>query len=246
MKKFLIVVQFDGRRYFGFQANQNKNTIQSQIELAIEKLFKQPAKINGCSRTDAGVSARQFLFTFCMDTKLPADRVAYKLNRFLPRDIQCQKSQLVSMDFDLRKHVVQKTYQYAIYFGEHIQPLFEPFAVYVGNKFNFQNMQTCANLLTGKHNYKSFCNISPEVVNYNRQISSITFTQQKNLVLIEISAKSFLYNMVRVIVGTLVECAKGTLSADDIKNLFALQDRSKNIAKTMSSKGLVLKSVTLN
>lgn len=120
MRKFLVKLQYNGKNYNGYQANANTKTIQAEVEKAIAKVFSQTITIEGCSRTDSGVSAKEYYFCFCIDTKLPADRVAYKINKYLPNDIQCQQSSEVNNDFVLRQNIISKTYKYSIYDGEHI------------------------------------------------------------------------------------------------------------------------------
>jgi tRNA pseudouridine38-40 synthase len=245
MRNFLVNVQFNGKNYKGFQINGTQNTVELQIETALFKLFGEKITICGCSRTDAGVSAKEYYFTFLSDTKLPADRVAFKLNRFLPNDIQCQKSSEVPQNFKLRENIKAKTYEYAIYDGEHAKPLLNRFSVFVCGNLNEQNMQKCANLLVGTHNFKSFCNQNAETQSYVRTIENIKIVRTENLIKIYVTGDGFLYNMVRIIAGTLVECGLGKLNEDDIKNLFKVQDRSKNPAKTMNAKGLTLFEVKL-
>lgn len=243
MRKFLVNVQFLGKNYAGFQINKGQNTIQEQIEMALKKLFFVDIKIDGCSRTDSGVSAKEFYFTFLVDTKLPADRVAFKLNRFLPNDIQCQNSQEVDLNFLVRDKIGSKTYEYSIYVGNHIQPIYNRFAVFCEGSLDIDKMKKCSKILLGKHNFKSFCNISPDTTTYDRELFDIQIAQNENLIKLYFTANGFLYNMVRILAGTLVECGKGKLNQEDIKNLFAIKDRGKNPAKTMSPKGLVLYKV---
>lgn len=243
MRKFLVNVQFLGKNYAGFQINEGQNTIQQQIQIALKKLFDCDIKIDGCSRTDSGVSAKEFFFTFSVDTKLPSDRVAFKLNKFLPNDIQCQGSKEVKPNFVVRDNVKSKTYEYTIYTGSHVQPIYNRYAVFCEGQLDVKKMKICSSYLIGKHNYKSFCNISPDTTTFDREVSDIKITQDGNLIKFYITADGFLYNMVRILVGTLVECGKGKMSADGIKQLFELKDRTKNPAKTMSPKGLMLYSV---
>ena len=165
MRKFLIDLQFNGKKYFGFQKNGEQKTIQRELEIATKKLFEQDISVVGCSRTDKGVSAKQFFATFECETKLPADRVTFKLNRFLPKDIQCQKSVEVDKSFDLRKSVKSKTYRYSIYCGEHIKPLLTN-SVFVEGNLDFEYMKECAKTLIGKHNFKSFCNQNADTTTF--------------------------------------------------------------------------------
>lgn len=240
MRKFLVNVQFLGKNYSGFQINIGQNTIQQKIEDALKKLFLIDIKIDGCSRTDSGVSAKEFYFTFCVDTKLPADRVAYKLNRFLPSDIQCQNSREVDLNFVVRQNIISKTYEYSIYVGEHIQPIYNRFATFCEGNLDIEKMEICSKVFLGKHNFKSFCNYSPDTTTFDREIKQIKIVKQENLIKFYITANGFLYNMVRILVGTLIECGKGNMMPKDIQNLFQIKDRGKNPAKTMSPKGLML------
>lgn len=243
MRKFLCQLQFNGKNYLGYQINGNSKTIQLVLQNALKNLFGQDIIVEGCSRTDSGVSANKYYMCFVAETKLPPDRVAYKLNRFLPNDIQCQFSKEVDLNFDLRQSIKSKTYLYSIYDGEHIKPLLNRDAIFVKGYLNTDQMQKCANELIGTHNFKSFCNINADTKTFIRTLYDIKVLRQDNLIKIYLTADGFLYNMVRVVVGTLVECGKGNLSINDIKNLLTLKDRSKNPAKTMQSKALLLYNI---
>ena len=245
-RKFFVEIQYNGKNYFGFQKNDNKKTIQAEIENALGKLFNETIAIDGSSRTDAGVSAKKFYFVFSVETKLPADRVAFKLNRFLPKDIQCQGSEEVGANFNLRKNILEKTYEYTLYVAPHSKPLLNSFAVLEKNNLNIEKMKECANVLVGTHNYKSFCNVNADTTSFDKTINSIEIIEQDELIKIRISAKNFLFNMVRILVGTLVEAGKGKLTKQDILSLFEIQNRQENPAKTMSAKGLILYDIKLN
>lgn len=245
MRKFLVNVQFDGRRYKGFQKNENAKTVQDEIEGALKNLFKTDIAIVGSSRTDAGVSARVFYFVFCADTKLPADRVAYKLNRFLPKDIVCQQSREVDLNFELKNRVENKTYRYSIYVSNHIKPLENGRAVWIDDKLDIEYMQICAKKLLGKHNYKSFCNVNADTTSFERQVDDIKIVCENELINFYITAQNFLYNMVRILVGTLIECGKHNLTEADIDYFFEIKDRAKNPAKTMLPKALCLYDIKL-
>ena len=106
MRKFLVEIQYNGKNYSGFQNVSNGVSIESKVNYAVEKVFLQSSKINGCSRTDAGVSAESYFFDFIVDTKLPTDRVPFKLNRYLPKDIQAYEVKEVDLNFDLRSYIL--------------------------------------------------------------------------------------------------------------------------------------------
>ena len=245
MRKFLVCLQFYGKNYSGYQKNKNCKTIQQTIESALLKLFELPTTIEGCSRTDTGVSAKEYYFTFVADTKLPAERVAFKLNKFLPNDIQCQASYEVKPDFDLRKNVISKTYQYSIYDGQHMKPLLNRNAMFVKGNVDVKKMQKCAEYLIGQHNFKSFCNVNSDSKTFVRTVYRIEVIRNFEEVKIYITADGFLYNMARIIAGTLVECGLEKMDVEDIKKLFIQMDRTKNVAPTMPAKGLTLYEVQL-
>ena len=114
MRKFLVEIQFNGKNYFGFQNLKDKATISSKITDALQKLFGEKIDINGCSRTDAGVSAESYFFDFSVDTKLPTDRIPFKLNRFLPKDVQAISAKEVDLSFHARYSAKGKKYMYIV------------------------------------------------------------------------------------------------------------------------------------
>lgn len=242
MRRFLVNLQFCGKNYNGFQKNGEQKTIQGELENAIFKLFNQNIDITGVSRTDAGVSAYEYYFHFDADTKLPADRVAFKLNRFLPADIQCQQSVEVPFSFDARKNCVAKTYEYLLYKSEHLKPLLNKFSVKVSPSINVESMKKAANYLIGKHDFSAFMTSSSSKSSRIKTVNFINiFTREDNLV-IAINADGFLYNMVRIIVGTLISAGVGEIPPEKIKTILESKNR-ENAGLTMPPKGLTLKKV---
>lgn len=244
-RKFLVDVQYDGKNYFGFQKNGKSKTIEQEIENALYKLFNKTISIEACSRTDRGVSAKKFYFAFVCETKLPQDRICFKLNRFLPKDIQCQNSYEIPLDFILRRNIESKTYEYTIYTGKHIKPLLAKNAVFIEGELDVSNMQKCAKILFGKHNFKSFCNINDDTTTFERTIFNIQILQDNEYIKMYFTADNFLYNMARILAGTMVLCGQNKLSENDINNLLKIEDRSKNPAITMQEKGLKLFDIKL-
>ena len=244
-RKFLIELQYDGKNYLGFQKNGNSKTVELEIEKALFKLFNENITIEVCSRTDRGVSAKKFYFAFVCETKLPEDRVCFKLNRFLPKDIQCQNSYEIPLDYILRKNIQSKTYEYTIYTGKHIKPLLAKNAVFIEDDVDIIKMQNCAKLLLGKHNFKSFCNINDDTTSFERTIFDIRILQEDDFIKMYFTADNFLYNMVRILAGTMILCGQNKLNENDITNLIEIKDRSKNPAITMQEKGLKLFDIKL-
>lgn len=244
-RKFLIEVQYDGKNYLGFQKNGKSKTIELEIENALYRLFNEQITVEGCSRTDRGVSAKKFYFTFVCETKLPQDRVCFKINRFLPKDIQCQNSYEVPLDFMLRKNIQSKTYEYTIYTGEHIKPLLAKNAVFIEGELDIKNMQDCGSVLLGRRNFKSFCNINADTTTFERNIFDIKILKDEEYIKMYFTADNFLYNMARILAGTIILCGQNKLTKNDIKELLKIEDRSKNPAITMQEKGLKLFDIKL-
>lgn len=246
MRRFLLELQFNGKNYSGFQRQKNAATVQGTVERALEKLFDASVPVTGCSRTDAGVSAESYFCHFDAETKLPETRVCFKLNRFLPKDIQAISSREVPFSFDARKNVKRKTYCYSLYASEHVLPLYSPFRVRIGKNADIAEMCKAASFLTGKHDFSSFRTIGyeedAERKNTVRTIYDIRISEHDGLIDVYLTADGFLYNMVRIIVGTLVEVGEGTRLAESVKVAIEAKDRAFS-GRTMPPKGLRLFSV---
>lgn len=246
MRRFLLELQFNGRRYAGFQRQKNAVTVQEVVETALEKLFGAPVSITGCSRTDAGVSAESYFCHFDSDTKLPAERVCFKLNRFLPKDVQAIASREVSSSFDARKDVKKKTYVYALYQSDHVLPLYSQTCAQMVQNADMGAMERAAAYLVGRHDFASFRTIGyeegAERKNTVRTLFDIRFERDGKLVKIYLTGDGFLYNMVRIIVGTLVEAGEEKRTAESVKE--ALNGKDRQLAgRTMPPKALRLYSV---
>lgn len=243
MRRFLVQLEFQGKRYSGWQKQANANTVQEEVERALSKLFGVDTPSFGCSRTDAGVSAERYFFHFDADTKLPADRIAYKLNRFLPKDVQAQSSREVPLSFDARKSVKEKTYTYSFYISDHIRPLLSSDHVQIEPPFDLEKVKSEATCLIGTHDFASFRTIgyeNNEKKTTVRTISHVGFTENEGELIISVTGDGFLYNMVRIVCGTLVEIGTGKLT--DLKGILDAKDRSR-AGKTLPPKGLKLKDV---
>lgn len=241
MRRFLVCCQFNGKNYNGFQKNENGKTIQGEIENALEKLFLNKIEITGCSRTDAGVSAEKYFFHFDAETKLPADRVCFKLNRFLPKDIQCFESQEVKDSFSARD-CKKKTYQYSIYQSPHLLPLLNRDCVQVKENLNVNDMQEASKFLIGKHDFASFRSENADVKSSTRTIFSINIKKSENVISFEISADGFLYNMVRILVGTLIDVGTGKIKVAEMSKILESKNRQQ-AGQTMPAKALRLVNV---
>lgn len=246
MERILLKLQYDGTNYSGFQIQKDKKSIQGEIQNALKTLFKQEIEIFGCSRTDAGVSAYEYYAHFDIETKIPANKICFALNEILPNDIKVLSSCKVSDNFHARFDVKNKTYVYSVYVSQHIMPLLDRYAVRIDKFPQSQLMQKASAKLIGTHDFSSFRTQDPSKKETNnvRKINFIKFQQKDNVINFFINGDGFLYNMVRIIVGTLIEVGYGKKSVQDIENLLISKDRTK-AGKTMQAKGLKLYSVNL-
>ena len=244
MRKFLVTIQYNGKNYNGWQKNSNSKSVQGEIENALGKLFSIPVSVEGVSRTDTGVSAKEYYFTFCADTKLPTSRIPFKLNRFLQKDIQAYEAVEVDLDFALRKRVKSKTYVYKVYSSDHLLPLINRDAYHVKEKLDVEKMNEQAKLLVGKHDFSAFCSQGGDDKNPIKTLYSAHVSQNEDgIISISLTGDGFLYNMVRIIAGTLIDVGRGKI--DNISNVLLLKDR-QNAGLTLPAKALTLQKIELD
>lgn len=242
MRRFLAEIQYLGKNYGGWQKNDNSKTVQEVVETALEKLFSEKIKAEGCSRTDAGVNARQYFFHFDADTKLPADRVCFKLNRFLPGDVVCQSSRETDFSFHARKDVKSKTYVYRFYFGEHIKPIVNRDAYFVKGIADEENMTNVCSAFVGKHDFSAFKTDSSSHSSPVKTIFSADIKKTPECYEFVVTGDGFLYNMVRIMAGAIVAAGQGKLTEKDIFSAYGCGERPNGIL-TLPPKGLTLYGV---
>ncbi len=242
MRRFLIQLQFNGKRYGGWQKNDNTTSVAGVVEQALYKLFGSEIKAEGCSRTDAGVSAEQYFFHFDADTKLPAERVCYKLDRFLPPDVQAQSSVEVDVAFHARKNVLAKTYEYRFYCGEHILPLINRDAYYAGRVLDEENMHSVCRVFEGRHDFSAFRTESSSRSSPEKTVMSVRLDRADGVYRLRLTADGFLYNMARIMAGAVVAAGQNKLTAQNIADALCDGIRPPSIV-TLPPKALVLKRV---
>ena len=177
MRKFLVEIQYNGKNHAGFQNVSTGTSIESKLLYAIEKVFEQKVKINGCSRTDAGVSAESYFFDFSVDTKLPTDRVPFKLNRYLPKDIQAISSKEVDLSFHARHNALSKTYEYGFYLSNHLLPLLNPKNYKLPINVDVEQMKLACKSIEGRHDFIAFKTVDKSDVSTVRTIYSADLIQ---------------------------------------------------------------------
>lgn len=241
--KVKLTVSYDGTDYCGWQVQPNGVTVQEVLENALETVVGQRLKITGSGRTDAGVHAKGQVAHFETPfDNIPAEKFYKALNVHLPPDIKVLDSQLASDDFNARRSAKSKTYSYFCYLSNVEQPLKERFAVKLDRQPDIQKMQEVAKILVGEHDFKCMCSSGSGVKTTVRTIYSIDIEQKEDDITFSISGNGFLYNMVRIMVGILLDVGYGKLTKEYVEKMLSTGERKFSI-KTLLPKGLCLMKV---
>lgn len=241
MKRVMLTVAYDGTNYHGWQLQPNAITVEGVLNQALSELLKEDIKVIGASRTDTGVHALGNIAVFDTQARMPAEKVSYALNQRLPEDIKIQKSQEVSLDFHPRHQNSKKTYDYKILNCEFPLPTQRLYAHFTYSPLDIDLMNKGAKYLIGEHDFKSFCSVNTVAETTVRTIYDISVTKQQNIITIRVTGSGFLYNMVRIIAGTLMEVGKGRIEPTEIKSMLEALDRTA-AGPTAPANGLTLVS----
>lgn len=243
MYNYCLIVQYDGTDYAGFQIQPNQPTVQGELEKALAQLSGTPIKVVGAGRTDSGVHSEGQTISFCSDRlTVPIERLPYAMNRLLSRDIRIVKSKLVDISFHARRSAIDKTYRYQIYEGEFPNVFLRRYSYWSREKLDWQTIEKCAQLFVGRIDFASFAASGSSAKTSVRTMSKVEVNCQGSLKTISFTADGFLYNMVRNLVGTLVDVGKGKLSLEDVQSILHGRDRSLASA-TIAPHGLFFESV---
>ena len=241
-RRIKLVIHYDGTAYHGWQAQCDVDTIQAQLEIAVEKLCGCRAKLIGSSRTDAGVHAAGQVAHVDMDTPVPTKNIIRSLNRYLPDDIAVTEAEDVDENFDAIRSTTSKLYRYSIY-TDKLRPVREiRYCWHRRGKLNIQKMQQAAEKLLGKKDFKSFASAADQRESSVRTILKCEVIENKPFIYIDVEADGFLYNMVRNIVGTLVDIGRGRWDAAHMDEILAAQDRTA-AGKIAPARGLCLMEI---
>ncbi|MGM9973061.1 MAG: tRNA pseudouridine(38-40) synthase TruA [Clostridiaceae bacterium] len=230
MKNIKLIIEFDGTNYCGWQRQVKEPTVQEAVEKAISSLTGEtPEAINltGCSRTDSGVHSRAFVANFKTSSTVPPERFKEALNSKLPVDIAVVSSQEVPEDFHSRYAAVGKTYCYTILNRPVRSPLYRNSTYLVKDSLNIDKMKEASRYFLGKHDFTAFKSTGSSVKTSVRTITALEVHKEGDLIKIYASADGFLYNMVRIIVGTLLEVGRGKIKPDTIKEIIESKDRTR-------------------
>ena len=239
MKRVKLIVSYDGTGYCGWQVQPNGITVEEVLNKTISKMTGEDIHVIGASRTDSGVHALGNVAVFDTNSTIPADRMAAALNQRLPEDIVIRHSEEVPMDFHPRYCDCAKTYEYHILNAKIPVPTMRNTSYFVSYDLNIDDMRKGASYLIGEHDFVSFCNVRTDVENTVRTIYSLDIEEQGEQLIVRIKGNGFLYNMVRIIVGTLVRVGRGFYQPEKVKEILEAKDR-KAAGVTAPPQGLYL------
>ncbi len=242
MRRILLKVAYLGTAYCGWQVQPNGLSIEQVLNEALGDLFGEDIKVIGASRTDAGVHALGNIAVFDTESRMPGDKVSFALNQRLPEDIVIQGSKEVSADFHPRRVNSTKTYEYRILNTTFDNPLRSAFTCFNYMKLDEELMRAGAKYLVGEHDFSSFCAPKTQAETMVRTIYSIDIERIGDEISIRVKGNGFLYNMVRIIAGTLMEVGRGYIPPETVGEMLEARDRTK-AGPTAPAKGLTLVSI---
>ncbi len=240
MRRIRLKVAYDGTSYCGWQIQPNGITIEEVLNRCISKLTGEEIRIIGASRTDSGVHALGNVCVFDTESRIPGDRFSYALNQKLPDDIVIVESTEVSADWHPRyQDEITKTYEYHIYNAKVQNPLRTRFSTFVSYPMDVEKMREGAKYLLGEHDFTSFCNIRTNTQDTVRTIYSLDILQEGADITLRVTGNGFLYNMVRIIAGTLIRVGRGLYEPEKIGEILDAKKHTSEGA-TAPPNGLVL------
>lgn len=242
MRRWRLTLRYDGTRYHGWQVQPNGVTVQQVLQDAIEAVTGVRAGVTGCSRTDAGVHAEMFCCAFETDSALSDVKMIAALNAHLPSDVAVYACDAVAADFHPRYDALGKRYVYRIWNSTVRHPFEAPYSLHYPYELDVERLNAAAADFVGTHDFAAFCAAGSTVEDTVRTVRLCTVTRQGERVLFTVEADGFLYNMVRIMVGTLLDMAHGRIAYEAIPSILASKDRNKAGA-TAPAKGLFLDTV---
>ncbi|WP_294387925.1 tRNA pseudouridine(38-40) synthase TruA [uncultured Clostridium sp.] len=242
MNNIKLTLEYDGTNYYGWQKQKGMKTIQGEIEEALFLVTKEKCEVTGSSRTDAGVHAKGFIANFKTNSNVPPERFREALNVKLPNDIVVVKSEKVEDDFHARYCAKGKTYEYYILNDQVPSALMRNQVYHYKYDLNIEAMKEGAQQFIGTHDFAAFKTQGSSVKGTIRTIFDVKVEKTEKIIKISVSGDGFLYNMVRIIVGTLINVGRGKTPASSISNIIAQKDRTL-AGDCVPPNGLLLKEV---
>lgn len=225
VRRVRLIVAYDGTNYHGWQIQKNGITIEAELNRCLTELLGEEIQVIGASRTDSGVHAMGNVAVFDTVSPIPPEKISYALNQRLPVDIRIQHSDEVPTDWHPRHCASRKTYEYRIYRAEFPMPTKRLYTWFTYHALDVERMRQAAGFLAGEHDFKSFCQAGAQVESTVRKIYGIEVEEQGRDLVIRVCGNGFLYNMVRIIVGTLVEIGQGKREPEEMPGILAAECR---------------------
>lgn len=242
MRNILLTMMYDGSCFHGWQIQNNALSVQEVFQTALKTVFGQ-TDIKGCSRTDSGVHANMYCVSFHTEHRIPTERIPAALNNYLPPSVAVLSAKEVPDDFHARYSCKGKEYIYKIWNDDIRNPFLEKYALHYWYKLNVEQMNEAARHIAGYHDFTSFCTLdNREKGDFHRTVQNIDISRSDKMVTITVQADGFLYNMVRIIVGTLLYVTQGKIAPEEIPDIIRAEDRSK-AGPTAPAHGLYLNRV---
>ena len=242
MKRVMLVVAYDGTNYCGWQIQANGITVQEELNRCLSKLLKEPIQTVGASRTDAGVHALGNVAVFDTAARMPAEKISYALNTYLPEDIRIQYSAEVAADFHPRYCESEKTYEYRILNRRFPLPTQRLYSFFYHYKLDLEKIRDGASFLVARHDFASFCPANAQVKSTVREVTGIDIEKKDDVITIQVRGRGFLYNMVRIIAGTLIEIGNEQYPPEKMGEILRACDRQQ-AGPTAPACGLTLKEI---
>lgn len=243
MRRLLVTIRYDGSAYHGYQVQSNALTVQEVFQNAVQKVFGKRLDVKGCSRTDSGVHANKYCISFDTDMNISNESVILALNTYLPEDVAAYDCKEVDMDFHPRYNCKSKEYIYKIYNGKYRNPFYAKYALWYRQNIDAEYLNNEAQAFVGKYDYSGFCSIKSDVEDTVREIYSCKVWREYDFVYFKVCGDGFLYNMVRIMVGTLLFVSEGKIKSGELKSIILSKDRKK-AGKTAPPQGLYLNNVS--
>lgn len=247
--RYVLKIAYDGTEYAGWQRQKNANSVQEELEKAIFTALKATVNVTASGRTDAGVHAVGQVCHFDLDSRVPPEKMPDCLNKFLPSDIRAVEGWYAGEAFDSNRCAKQKTYCYNLYVSQREMPLKERFATRIESAPDLSLLQEKAKFFEGEHDFKAFCASGSSVKTTVRTVYEVRVEEGESYgsrdIKIYVTGNGFLYNMVRTMVGELIELANGRKTKESLLKAYETGEREL-LGKTMPAKGLTLLRVEYN